>query len=123
MGRVSLPPDTETRLASAWARLAKDKLGKGPGGISLDLHGSVLIVTMHQTLTPLERTLAEASGSWETVEQVRETAVKSLSLHFLRTLEVEGFRAVLVFSEIDVETDRWLLTFRLLGSSESTGGG
>jgi uncharacterized protein YbcI len=104
----------ETRLASAWARLAKEKLGKGPGGISLELCGSVLMVTMHQTLTPLERTLAEAAGCWDAVRDLREVAMQVLSQDFVRILDALGYRAVPVFSEIDVATDRQMLTFRIL---------
>lgn len=118
MRRAALPLEMETRLASAWARLAKEKLGKGPGGISMELCGGVLMVTMHQTLTPLERTLAEASGSWEGVRELRNVAMRSVGEDFVQALEEAGLRAAPVFNEIDVVADRQILAFRIQNPPE-----
>lgn len=110
---AALSEETSKQLASSWARIVKEKLGKGPGGITIDCCGGVLMVTMHQTLTPLERTVAEAAGAWEAVLGVRESATKVLVAEFVRILGNLGYAAGLVFSEIDVEKDRQLLAFKV----------
>lgn len=114
-----LPEDLEKLLASSWARIAKDRLGKGPGGLSIECCGEVLMVTMHQTLTPLERTLAQATGGWEVVRELRDQAMQVVSTEFAQVLQESGLHATLVFCEVDVLADRQVLAFRLRSRSET----
>ncbi|MGE5553517.1 MAG: Na-translocating system protein MpsC family protein [Betaproteobacteria bacterium] len=110
---LALSEDVEKQLASSWAKIAKERLGKGPGGITIDCCGSVLMVTLHQTLTPFERTVAQAAGGWESVRTLREQVMQVLVADFAGILLHHGYKARLMFHEVDIEADRQMVAFRI----------
>lgn len=110
---AALAEELEKELASSFARIMKERLGKGPGGTTIEGCGNVLMVTMHQTLTPFERTLAEATEGWGKVVEIRGLVMRCLATDLTGVLQSLGLEARLIFGEIDVTTDRQLLAFRV----------
>jgi uncharacterized protein YbcI len=107
-----LSEEAKRDICAEFAGVVKERLGKGPGSVTLESCGGVLMVVMHRTITPFERTLAQAADGWSEVVDARDKTMKVVTGDFVEVLQQRGLRVREVFCEVDIESDCQVIVFR-----------
>jgi uncharacterized protein YbcI len=94
-----------TEISNALVALHREHFGRGPGAAKCALQGDVLVSTMTDVFTPVERTLIEA-GKHEDVKRTRQSFQTTMRDRFSEAIEEVTQRKVIQFmSQVSFDPD------------------
>jgi uncharacterized protein YbcI len=108
-----------TAAGNAITRLHRERYGRGGTTTRTVIQGDYVIVFLHDTYTPAERTLIDA-GDQETVKGTRQAFQMAMTEPFSKAIEeIMGRKVIAFMSQVHFDPDLAAETFVLEGNGDT----
>lgn len=95
----------EENIKNAFAKVIKDKSGKGPQNVKAFIHGEVLEVEILDSFTKLEKTLLEIEKNNSIVVFNREVFYKDCEVDFKKIFQ-EALQGDIILSSVEIDSSK-----------------